>query len=528
MEAFKKAGGLAFKKKDFKEAVIQFTKAIEIDSKNIALYSNRSVAYLKTGDIDKAVEDAEKCISIDPSWSKGYVRKGNALLGKDALREAKATFEEGLKQSPDANTKKQLDAGLRQVTAQSQRLQNELGGMFSKMFDNMWTKLAMNPETRPYLDEPDTKAKLEQLKNSPNPFGNQLLLKDQKIMKCLQVLLKANISGAQPGFGGPGPQDSEPKPAPEPAKAPEPEPEISAEEKKHKETKDAADAEKLKGNQLYKKKKFQEALQCYDKAIEIDPTNCMYLSNKASCYMEMKDFKQAVKLCEDSLKVGNEQKAAYKDKAKILTKMGKAYSKMKDYAMACDCYQRSLTEDYSDAADRLLRQTKAYMEKVAKKNYFDPEKAEDHMQKGREAAKEKKWREAIDEFSEALKRNPKEYKALSNRAFVYSKIMDWNNAVSDCEKCIAMAPDFLKIYSRRARIEIFLQRYHKALKAVNTAMKKGAKDKELQELLSLKQEILRKASMGGQPNNSRIEGLGDSWWVSRVVIRFSQNSLNNQ
>jgi len=53
MEAFKKAGGLAFKKKDFKEAVKMFTKAIELDSKNTSLYGNRSVAYLKCKDYSK-------------------------------------------------------------------------------------------------------------------------------------------------------------------------------------------------------------------------------------------------------------------------------------------------------------------------------------------------------------------------------------------------------------------------------------------------------------------------------------------
>ena len=39
--------------------------------------------------------------------------------------------------------------------------------------------------------------------------------------------------------------------------------------------------EKEKGNAAYKKREFETALQHYDKAIELDPTNITFLTNKA-------------------------------------------------------------------------------------------------------------------------------------------------------------------------------------------------------------------------------------------------------
>lgn len=39
--------------------------------------------------------------------------------------------------------------------------------------------------------------------------------------------------------------------------------------------------EKDAGNEAYKKKDFQKALEHYDKAIEIDPANMTFYSNKA-------------------------------------------------------------------------------------------------------------------------------------------------------------------------------------------------------------------------------------------------------
>lgn len=48
-------------------------------------------------------------------------------------------------------------------------------------------------------------------------------------------------------------------------------------------------AEKEKGNELYKQKKFEEALTHYDKAIELDPSEMLFLTNKAGM-LSSKEF----------------------------------------------------------------------------------------------------------------------------------------------------------------------------------------------------------------------------------------------
>lgn len=40
---------------------------------------------------------AVQCIKVNPSWSKGYARKGAALHGSKQYDEAIAAYEEGLK-----------------------------------------------------------------------------------------------------------------------------------------------------------------------------------------------------------------------------------------------------------------------------------------------------------------------------------------------------------------------------------------------------------------------------------------------
>ena len=77
-------GNECLTKKDFEGAVEWYSKGIQIDPNNHILYSNRSAAYLSMNNFISALEDAEKCIALNPSWDKGYSRKFAVL---EAMRD---------------------------------------------------------------------------------------------------------------------------------------------------------------------------------------------------------------------------------------------------------------------------------------------------------------------------------------------------------------------------------------------------------------------------------------------------------
>lgn len=59
----------------------KFSQALETQSEDHVLYSNRSAAYASLKNYDKALEDANKTTEIKPDWAKGWGRKGVALHG---------------------------------------------------------------------------------------------------------------------------------------------------------------------------------------------------------------------------------------------------------------------------------------------------------------------------------------------------------------------------------------------------------------------------------------------------------------
>jgi stress-induced-phosphoprotein 1 len=61
---------------------------------------------------------------------------------------------------------------------------------------------------------------------------------------------------------------------------------LPEEEKSRIARKKQAEVKKNEGNEFYKKKQFEQALQLYDEAISFDETEVTYYNNKAAVYFE--------------------------------------------------------------------------------------------------------------------------------------------------------------------------------------------------------------------------------------------------
>ncbi|XP_073691238.1 uncharacterized protein [Garra rufa] len=78
-------------------AVKYFTDAIKHNPKEYKLFGNRSFCYEKMLQYEKALNDADIALSMDPKWVKGLYRKGKALVGLKRYYEARLTYNEVLK-----------------------------------------------------------------------------------------------------------------------------------------------------------------------------------------------------------------------------------------------------------------------------------------------------------------------------------------------------------------------------------------------------------------------------------------------
>lgn len=57
---------------------------------------------------------------------------------------------------------------------------------------------------------------------------------------------------------------------------------------------DPAEEVKNKGNEAFKKKNFNEAINLYEEAVKLNPSEPLYYNNKAAAYIELKDYDSAL------------------------------------------------------------------------------------------------------------------------------------------------------------------------------------------------------------------------------------------
>ena len=84
VRASKERGSGYYSSGRYQEAIAAYSFCIEnAASEDLELhvyYSNRSASFMQIKDYTRAKEDAESCVSIKPTWAKGYSRLGNSLL----------------------------------------------------------------------------------------------------------------------------------------------------------------------------------------------------------------------------------------------------------------------------------------------------------------------------------------------------------------------------------------------------------------------------------------------------------------
>lgn len=170
-DAFKAEGNKALTEKRFDDAIKSYTSAIELSPSEHTYYSNRSAAYLSKGDAQEALADAQKCVELAPTFSKGHGRAGAALHQMRRYDEACEAYETGLLACPGDAA---LSAGLAEVTKlRDADFSGGMGGMgggggLGGLFGpQMIAKLAGHPKFGPKLADPAFQMKLNMMKTNP-------------------------------------------------------------------------------------------------------------------------------------------------------------------------------------------------------------------------------------------------------------------------------------------------------------------------------------------------------------------------
>ncbi|CAN6329738.1 unnamed protein product [Urochloa humidicola] len=108
----KSQGKEAFAKGEYLAAIYFYSRAMEKDPFDATLLANRSLCWLRQGEGDRALLDAQQCRMMSPHWSKAWYREGTALSLLKDYKGAVDAFLQALKLDPASD---EINKALRQM-----------------------------------------------------------------------------------------------------------------------------------------------------------------------------------------------------------------------------------------------------------------------------------------------------------------------------------------------------------------------------------------------------------------------------
>lgn len=175
-----------FKKQNYPDAIKHYTESLRRNPKDPKAYSNRAACYTKLGALPEGLKDAEKCIELDPTFSKGYTRKGAVQFFMKEYDKALETYQEGLKHDP--NNPELMD-GVKRCVQQINKASR--GDISPEDLKERQAKAMHDPEVQNILSDPVMRQVLMDFQE--NPKAAQEHTKNPMVMNKIQKLVSAGI-----------------------------------------------------------------------------------------------------------------------------------------------------------------------------------------------------------------------------------------------------------------------------------------------------------------------------------------------
>ncbi|KAJ3329974.1 serine/threonine-protein kinase KIN2 [Blyttiomyces sp. JEL0837] len=187
---------------------------------------------------------------------------------------------------------------------------------------------------------------------------------------------------------------------------------------------------KTVGNRLFGEKKYEEAIQYYSKAIELQP-DAIYFANRAACFANLSMHERVIEDCTAALELDSRYIKALYRRAQAYTSVNKLDESLRDYTAIC-MLEEFKKESSIAATDRILKDIgkdkttavmatktprlpsetfiKAYMDSFRPKLFGaevvlameSVEAGDDKLKEACRLILERQWNEAMDTIAKAL------------------------------------------------------------------------------------------------------------------------------
>ena len=199
------------------------------------------------------------------------------------------------------------------------------------------------------------------------------------------------------------------------------------------------------GDKYYEQKKYQLALQKYNKAIELDPKFTYAYNGRGKVYYYLRDYTRALAEYNKAIKLDPKFARAHVGR-------GWVYWKLNDYTRALSEFNKAIK--------------------------LDPNNAYAYSGRGGAYWKLNDYTRALSEFNKAIKLDPNNAIAYNGRGCVYHDLKDYTRALAELNKSIELDPKYIHAYYNRGLLNNKLGNRNAAIHDFQKAMNLGHPDAE--------------------------------------------------
>jgi len=226
-----------------------------------------------------------------------------------------------------------------------------------------------------------------------------------------------------------------------------------------------------RGNALVNLGRYEEAIDSYDKALQIKPDYHEAWCNRGNALDDLGRYEEAIDSCDKAVQIKPDFHQAWFNRGNALVNLGR-------YEEAIDSYDKAvqIKPDYHEAwynrgiALGNLGRYEESIDSYDKAIQIKPDKHEAWYGRGSALRKLGRYEDAIDSYDKALQIKPDYHEAWNNRGFALDDLGRYEEAIDSYDKALQIKPDYHEAWNNRGVALYTLGRYEEAIDSYDKAI----------------------------------------------------------
>ena len=215
---------------------------------------------------------------------------------------------------------------------------------------------------------------------------------------------------------------------------------------------------------------YKKAIEDYTEAIRLDPKDALYYASRGIAYSGLKDYKQAISDLTEAIR-RDPKNAPY-------TVGGLRYSEFKDNKILISSYNKRISIVYKARGDSHwnLKNYKQAIDDYTQAIKIDPKDATYYRDRGNTYFQLKDYKQAINDYTQAIKIDDKNAIYYVGRGLAYFQLKDYKQAINDYSQAIKIDDKNAIYYNARGLTYLELKDYKQAINDYTQSIQLDPKD----------------------------------------------------